>query len=314
MAARRKITLATETLALLGGAAMRRREDWRRAHLGASIIGHECPRYVWMSYRWAAEESRDERMLRLLERGDRVEERIVADLIEAGLRVTGQQTRVVWGQFSGSIDGIVHGLPDLPSGEAAVLECKSSNRKGFDRLIASHCYTEKRQHWCQMQVYMHGMGLKWALYVVECKDDDRRYAELVPYDKEAAEDLVGKAAKLMDSDLPPPPVKDADYAPCTFISKTGEVSRCQYFGLCHGEQMPERSCRTCLNATSNGQSWRCRLGAIDDPALTTDEQKAGCTKYQVRPDFHRASIVRVLPDDVIEYQFPSGKIVRGDGK
>jgi hypothetical protein len=48
--------------------------------------------------------------------------------------------------------------------------------------------------------------------------------------------------------------------------------------------------------------------------MTVEQQKAGCTKYQVRPDFHRASIVRVLPDDVIEYQFPSGKIVRGDGK
>jgi hypothetical protein len=100
------------------------------------------------------------------------------------------------------------------------------------------------------------------------------------------------------------------------------VFRCQYFGLCHGEQMPERSCRTCLNATSNGQSWRCSLGIVDyagqfnndAPALSLELQKTGCTKYQVRPDFHRASIVRVLPDDVIEYQFPSGKIVRGDGK
>jgi Holliday junction resolvase-like predicted endonuclease len=253
-------------------------------------------------------------MLRLLERGDRVEERIVADLTAAGLRVTNQQSRVTWGQFSGSIDGIVHGLPDLPSGVTAVLECKSSNRKGFERLIASHCYAEKRQHWSQCQTYMHGMGLKWALYVVECKDDDRRYAELIPFDQNAGEELEARAFQLMDSDLPPPPVKDAGQAPCTFVAKTGEVFRCQFFGLCHGEQMPERSCRTCLNATSNGQSWRCRLGEIDAPALTTDEQKAGCTKYQVRPDFHRASIVRVLPDDVIEYQFPSGKIVRGDGK
>src|SRR5688572_4793950 len=60
-----------------------------RWHLGASIIGHECSRYLWFSFRWCARDEgeatkRDAnshanlgRKLRLFNRGHREEARFI---------------------------------------------------------------------------------------------------------------------------------------------------------------------------------------------------------------------------------------------
>src|SRR6188472_1125091 len=62
-------------------------EDWRRNHLGASIIGHDCDRYLWLSFRWALNPQHEGRLLRLFSRGDREEAWIVQDLRDAGFSV-----------------------------------------------------------------------------------------------------------------------------------------------------------------------------------------------------------------------------------
>ena len=77
--------------------------DWRRDHLGASILGHKCDRYLWLSFRWAQPKKLDGRTLRLLERGKREESWLIDDLRQIGVQVwdrdtdsghTGQQFRV----------------------------------------------------------------------------------------------------------------------------------------------------------------------------------------------------------------------------
>ena len=44
-----------------------------RAHLGASLLGHPCDRYLWLMFRWAVIEKFDGRILRLFQRGQREE-------------------------------------------------------------------------------------------------------------------------------------------------------------------------------------------------------------------------------------------------
>lgn len=62
-------------------------DDGFRWHLGASLIGHECQRYLFYVYRWCFKEQFDGRMQRLFNRGHREEERFIQYLEGVGFKV-----------------------------------------------------------------------------------------------------------------------------------------------------------------------------------------------------------------------------------
>ena len=62
---------ALKTLAAIEKATAGVNEN--RTHLGASVIGRECGREVWLMFRWALDRSWGGRMLRLFARGKREE-------------------------------------------------------------------------------------------------------------------------------------------------------------------------------------------------------------------------------------------------
>ena len=84
--------------------------DGGRAHLGGSIIGRECKRELWFSFRWGTIVTHKARILRLFARGAREEDWFNHLLTQAGVTVwdvdpdTKQQFRVeaVGGHFGGS--------------------------------------------------------------------------------------------------------------------------------------------------------------------------------------------------------------------
>ena len=102
------------------------RPDKSRSHLGASEIGYECERRLWLSFRWAASESFDGRILRLFETGNLAEQRFIDNLQAIGITVkpldaeTGLQHQVseLSKHFGGSIDAIAYNIeeenPDKP--------------------------------------------------------------------------------------------------------------------------------------------------------------------------------------------------------
>ena len=61
--------------------------DGHRSHLGASLIGHECKRYLWYTFRWVKAETFDARMNRLFRRGHREEAQFIDMLRGAGFKV-----------------------------------------------------------------------------------------------------------------------------------------------------------------------------------------------------------------------------------
>lgn len=61
--------------------------DEPRTHLGASLIGHECSRYLWYVFRWCVNEEFSGRMYRLFERGHLEEMRFVKWLEGIGCKV-----------------------------------------------------------------------------------------------------------------------------------------------------------------------------------------------------------------------------------
>ncbi len=62
-------------------------DDGHRHHLGASLIGHNCSRYLWGTFRWLLREKLDGRAQRLFNRGHREEARFIEWLEGIGCEV-----------------------------------------------------------------------------------------------------------------------------------------------------------------------------------------------------------------------------------
>lgn len=62
-------------------------DDGHRSHLGASLIGHECSRYLWGVFRWLKREPTTGQKQRLFNRGHREEARFVEWLEGIGCQV-----------------------------------------------------------------------------------------------------------------------------------------------------------------------------------------------------------------------------------
>lgn len=79
-------------------------EDGRRRHLGGSLIGRDCRRELWYSFRWATPIQFKGRMLRLFNRGHKEEFRFVEWLRLIGVEVHEYENdgrRLIYNQESG---------------------------------------------------------------------------------------------------------------------------------------------------------------------------------------------------------------------
>lgn len=295
-------------------------EDWRRPHLGASIIGRECDRHLWLSFRWALdparvpesplsdrkvkqgwrpEDQRRGRMLRLFSRGHREEAWLIADLRNAGVQVwdrdqSGRQFHVeIVPHFGGSCDGIIRGLPDAPK-TPHLAEFKTASRDRFAKLVQKGVRLEKPEHWSQMQVYMLGLELERAFYCTVCKDDDRIYTERVYFDRAAAEQLVDRARSIIAAVEPPVRIGEADSWKCRY---------CDHRTICHEPELPERNCRTCLSSTPMPDgTWRCDAWNAEIP---TEAQKDGCEQHLYIPALlwpHGKAVDASETDRWVEYE------------
>jgi hypothetical protein len=251
------------------------RQDKPRAHLGASLLGHHCDRWLWLSFRWASKEDFSGRILRLFQRGQDEEARLISLLRRIGIDVRGTQERVDFGKHvSGSLDGIIYaGVPGALA-KKHVVEFKTHSLKSFNDLEKKGVEESKPMHWAQMQVYMHGTKIDRALYVAVCKDDDRIYTERVRYDKEAAERLVARGHAITQADRMPPPIStDPSFYLCKF---------CPAYEQCH-QAKPTRfaNCRTCAHVTVRADDVHCGRW---DASIPEDAQAEGCEDHVIHPD------------------------------
>lgn len=199
-----------------------------RGHMGCSVLGHHCERWLWLSFRWAVLEQFPGRIKRVFRRGHHEEGWIVDDLKAIGIEIhstQGEQSRVSLGcHISGSLDGIIEsGVPEAPK-KRHVAEFKSHSKKSFDEVAGKGVFASKPMHYAQMQLYMHGTGIDRALYVAVCKDDDRIYTERVRYDKDTAEKILARGKRIVTSDRIPPPISiDPSWYQCKFCPAHGIV-------------------------------------------------------------------------------------------
>ena len=269
-----------------------------RPHMGASVLGHVCDRWLWLSFRMAVVEKFPGRILRLFRRGQDEEAKVVSDLRAIGLNVqkTGEnQSRVDFGcHVSGSMDGIIEsGVPEAPNAKH-VLEIKTHGKKSFDDLEKNGVEKSKPQHFVQMQTYMMGMGLDRALYYAICKDDDRIYTERIRIDTAVAHDHINRGKRLaLDNRLPPPISTDPTWYECRF---------CAAHEFCHKTKLTkEVNCRTCTNSTAREDgTWHCE--EYDVP-LSFEYQKIACEAHVLHPDLvpwqHKVegrTVIWITPD------------------
>jgi len=252
-----------------------------RPHMGCSQLGHPCDRWLWLSFRWAVQERFPGRILRLFRRGQVEEETIVSDLRAIGMDIRGaaggKQARVDFGaHVSGSIDAIIEsGVPEAPK-TRHIAEFKTHSKKSFDAMAKDGVEKSKPMHYVQMQVYMHGTKIDRALYLAVCKDNDRIYAERVPYDQPVAERYIERGRRLALSDRMPEPLSaDPSWYQCRF---------CAAHQFCHGTKTTkEVNCRTCAHSTAMPDStWRCE--AHDASGIPVEFQRTGCTSHVLHPD------------------------------
>jgi hypothetical protein len=290
-------------------------DDGHRPHLGASLIGHACERYLWLTFRWAGSNKHSGRMLRLFKAGQDFEPRIVAELRRIGVEVhetapDGKQWRVsaVGGHFGGSMDGAARGFPEAPKAWS-VVEFKTHNAKSFAAL-KDGVQKSKPQHWAQMQTYMGMTGMARAMYIAENKDTSELYAEWVHFDEVEFAKIMARAERVITAAEPP---LRCSNDPSWYVCKM-----CDFHSLCHGEEAPDVNCRTCAHSTPvvDGEDgkWNCR--EFGEVGLIAQRESHQCSTHRYIPillDRFATQKDYVNGDVVYDHEYGTFANGQGDG-
>lgn len=282
-------------------------EDGHRPHLGCSLAGHPCERYLWNTFRWVKAKRFVGRMLRLFETGQLEEARLVRNLRRIGVEVhdrdpEGRQWRVraIGGHAGGSMDAAGKGFPEAPT-KWHVVEIKTSNDKAFKELVRDGVAKAKPQHHGQVQLYMGLAGMERAMYLCVNKNTDEIYTERVRFDHAEFDRLMQRAERVITAAEPPLRCSDD---PSWYVCKM-----CDFHSICHGQDAPEVNCRTCAHATAelDGDArWSCTRWACDIPE---DAQRKGCSEHRYIPILlERFATQKDVVDGDVMYQTPAGGV------
>lgn len=252
--------------------------DGPRSHLGASVVGNKCERYIWFQFRWMNEEVMSGRMQRLVNRGHLEEDRIIGYLRGIGMNVisaddNGKQIRIIDVQdhFGGSCDGKAI-LPERYqiNPTKLLLEMKTANDRIFKLIYGQGVVKQKPQHWIQMCLYGYKLNIKHALYICASKNDDDLDVEVLEIDWELAKKEIEKAERIIFAIIPPPRISEnPSWFECKF---------CSAQAICHFKAPVNKNCRSCQYSkpTSNA-TWTCN---VYQQVIPLDFIKKGCEQWQ----------------------------------
>ena len=265
--------------------------DAPRRYLGASLIGQECARRIWFSFRWALPRSFPATSYRAIQDGHRGEAQMAGWLrtvpgIELWTTDPDDPQRPIGfvacsGHFRGHLDGIISGLYQAPK-TPHVWEHKVCNETKWAKLVKLiQQHGEKAAlalwdavYYAQAQVYMHQMDLTRHYLTVGTPGNRQLVSCRTEYRAQAAKVLLKKAEQIITADRPPLKISDN---PTWWQCKT-----CDYYALCHGAALPAVNCRTCAHSTARldqSRPWTCER---KQSAITGDQ--AGCHHHAFHPD------------------------------
>jgi len=242
--------------------AINQNYDKFNTRLGASVIGHECHRYLWYCFRWAfveqfSNESEKARNLRLLDRGNREEVRFIEWLNAIGCQVWAfDETQphdekgnfpqysfsAINGHFGGSIDAVIK-LPKCFGIDAPMLASFKTNGtgKGFTAISEKGVEVAKPMHFAQECTYSEGgFGLDYCMYMYINKNDDSMHVEIVKLSKKLGRTMLIKAESIINSQTAPQKISEnSKYVGC---------QTCKAKHICHDKAIPEKNCRSCTES------------------------------------------------------------------
>lgn len=179
-----------------------KKQESRRTYLGMSEIGHPCDRYLWLNYNGYPKLDFDGRTARVFQCGHDREERIIADLLMAGFCISNRQRE--FNAFNGRFKGHCDGYITCGKSEPMILEVKTAKQEVFRRIQKEGIQAVKPEYYAQAQCYMHcDFNVYMTLFVVENKNTQALYAEVIDYDLDVAKHYFARAGMILDAECPP---------------------------------------------------------------------------------------------------------------
>lgn len=217
--------------------------------ISASTLGKQCDRELFYSLRWvSAPEIFDGRKLRIFERGNIEEDRVVADLKRAGIDIeevdpaTGKQWRFAMarGFLRGKADGVCRGVLEAPKA-LHVVEIKSAKAADWRGVKKHGLAKHKPDHWHQLHSGMAGLGIDRGLYIMVNKDTEEILTERLHLDVQEVTRQEVRVEGLLDAHEAPVRASDK---PDAFVCRF-----CKHKAICHEQAPARRHCRTCIHFT-----------------------------------------------------------------
>lgn len=260
--------LAKRILEEIDEYCVRTYDGGHRSHLGASLIGRECKRYLWYVFRWCLHEKTTGRQQRLFNRGHREEARFIEWLEGIGFKVWFEnrdeapnekgeypQYRIsdVMGHFGGSLDGITV-LPERYGiAEPVLLEFKTNGTgTGFNKLADDGMPIAKPEHFAQTSTYGKKYNFRYCVYLNINKNDDSLHVEVVKLNHGLGEQMIMKAEQIIMSQTAPARLSDnPTFHKCGY---------CHMKEVCHKGAVVEVNCRSCAFARPvENAEWFCEV-------------------------------------------------------
>jgi CRISPR/Cas system-associated exonuclease Cas4 (RecB family) len=153
--------------------------DRERTKFWISEAG-KCARQIYFYFKKYPKKEKDARVLRIMDHGDYTHMRIMSVLFALGLVKAAEIDIPSQEIVTGRADAIVN-----IEGKPNVVEIKSISSYGFQ-------YLEKprREHLCQIQLYMHYFKIEQGILIYENKDNQDLKEFIVNYDEKIAKSLL----------------------------------------------------------------------------------------------------------------------------
>jgi len=238
------------------------RSNEYRNHLGASVMGDQCWRKLYSKFRWFRKPEFDGRMQRLFNVGHEAEPRFIKYLKGIGFQVqerdpsTGEQWRIsgAKGHYGGSLDGqcIAPERYQLSTPLVLLNEFKTQNTgKKFTDVAIMDLSKSKPKHYAQCCQYGEKYGLKYALYMIENKNDSDIIVRIVELDWNYGKALERKAEEIIFATEPPPKIAENEsFFDCKYCD--------EFRDICHNGAKPDKNCRSCRHSTPvDNAEWHC---------------------------------------------------------
>lgn len=217
-----------------------------RHHLGASLLGHSCERYLFYTFRWAQQPDHSSRLLRIFDRGKSEELRIIAKLKQIGLTVVdegdfGAQIRATGlpNHIGGSLDAMLHTPANYAQeyGSIMPIEIKTHNHKSFTSTMRKDLNESYPQHYTQGNIYGWSHKATHFMYVAENKNDDTLDLQILPVNNAAASLAVARGERI---------VYTQNIAQLERTEEKWRCKMCDFKDMCKKrERAKARNCRSC---------------------------------------------------------------------